>query len=672
VEPQLASLFHLSAGSPCRAAGNSAYATGTDIDGEPWASPPSIGCDEFWSGSATGALSVAIIASTAFTVPGSNVTFQAAIQGRASRSIWDFGDGTTLTNQPYVSRPWPVAGDYTVTLRGYNDDYPEGVATNVSVHVIREHYVSLDSTSPTWPYWSWQTAATNIQHAVDAAASGAVVWVSNGVYQTGARAVGTITNRVVVAKPVAVRSVNGPQVTVIWGSTYWARCAYLTNGALLAGFTLTNGTASGAAGGGASCGSVSDVLSNCVIVKNAASFGGGVAGGTLYNCTFKTNSASYGGGASGSTLNNCTLAANSSSYSGGGAYNCRLNNCLVLSNTASTDGGGAYGEPVANMSSLNNCTVVGNRAVSGSGGGTYAAALTNCIVYYNSAPSGSNNSLGGLICCCTTPKPSYGAGNITNAPLFVDLAQSNLRLQCNSPCINAGNNASFTNTLDLDGNPRIGGGTVDIGAYECQSPALLDYYTWLQSYGLSTAASDIYADSDGDRLDNWQEWLAGTNPTNAASLLRLQSPAVALPGLVLRWTSDTNHTYFLQRATNLAAPLSFSPLRTNVTGLPGTTVYTDTTAPFLPAALYRVGADTTNDSSPLNLQPPAIFPGRATLTWSSVTNRSYAVERSTNLGAPPAFSVLRSNLRGQPGTTSFTDTNPVTGTPCFYRIRVEP
>jgi hypothetical protein len=48
----------------------------------------------------------------------------------------------------------------------------------------------------------------------------------------------------------------------------------------------------------------------------------------------------------------------------------------------------------------------------------------------------------------------------------VDLAGGSFRLQPDSPCIDAGNNAYVTTATDLDGNPRISGGIVDVGGYE--------------------------------------------------------------------------------------------------------------------------------------------------------------------------------------------------------------
>ena len=68
--------------------------------------------------------------------------------------------------------------------------------------------------------------------------------------------------------------------------------------------------------------------------------------------------------------------------------------------------------------------------------------------------------------CCTTPDPG-GVGNITNEPMFVDLAAGDLHLLSDSPCINAGTNQDWmVGSVDLDGNPRMMDGVVDMGAYE--------------------------------------------------------------------------------------------------------------------------------------------------------------------------------------------------------------
>jgi hypothetical protein len=218
----------------------------------------------------------------------------------------------------------------------------------------------------------------------------------------------------------------------------------------------------------------------------------------------------------------------------------------------------------------------------------YGATLNNCIAFYNSAPAGPNYYSSSFNFCCTTPLPSGGLGNITYEPLFVALNVGNLHLQTSSPCINSGYNAYAPGSTDLDGNSRISGGTVDMGAYEFQNPASVISYAWLKSYGLPTDGSTDYADSDGDGMDNWQEWIAGTNPTNVVSLLALKSPTVTVSNATITWSSVTNRTYYVQRDGNLSQPV-FSSIQSNIVGQAGTTSFTDTTATNGSSFFYRVG-----------------------------------------------------------------------------------
>jgi hypothetical protein len=52
-------------------------------------------------------------------------------------------------------------------------------------------YVDAASAKPTPPYTNWAAAATSIQDALDVAVVGDEVVVTNGIYTTGGRAVGT-------------------------------------------------------------------------------------------------------------------------------------------------------------------------------------------------------------------------------------------------------------------------------------------------------------------------------------------------------------------------------------------------------------------------------------------------------------------------------------------------
>jgi hypothetical protein len=380
------------------------------------------------------------------------------------------------------------------------------------------------------------------------------------------------------------------------GSGPNVRCAYLTNGAVLSGFTLASGgtppvlsdQVREASGGGVWCESSNASLVNCILIGNTSGYsGGGVFSGTLTQCVLASNAVvggrGWGGGAWSSTLRNCVLTGNNG-YEGGGAASSRLNNCLLVQNTA-TYGGGAF------SSTLNNCTIVSNSATYNGGGiagGSADAFATNCIVYYNSAPSSSNWSVGNLAFSCTQPLPG-GTGNFTNEPVFTSLAAGDFHPQSNSPCINAGWNPAVSSTTDLDGKPRVVGGTVDIGAYEFQSPSSLLSYAWALQYGLPTDGSADFLDSDGDGMSNWQEWIAGSNPTNATSALIMSSPVTNAVGLQISWQSANGKLYYLQRATNLAASPAFSSIRSNIYGRIGTTIFIDNSATNPGPYFYRVG-----------------------------------------------------------------------------------
>ena len=523
-DPLLASATRLSVHSPCIGAGSSAYASGLDIDGEPWGVPPSMGCDEPHPDSLTGPLVVSIEADRTYVRVGRTVQFTGLIEGRVADSRWEFGDGTIVSNQPYASHAWVSTGEYEVRLRAYNETCPEGIAATLTILVLEPQlYVFSNSSNPTPPYTDWATAAHTIQEAMDFAEPGDLVLVTNGVYAP-----------ISVTKPITVLSVNGPAATRIDGGGS-SRCVWLGSNAVLSGFTLTNGCATSvgpANGGGVWCASASAVVTNCALTGNSAEDdGGGAYGGTLYNCTLTGNSA-YG----------------YSKWSG--------------------LGGGAYG------STLYNCTLTGNSAWRG--GGVYGGSLKNCIVYYNSSPTGPNYFYGPAFAyTCTTPLPP-GEGNMDADPAFVNTnGWSNLRLQSNSPCINAGNNTYVSTLTDLDGRPRIVGGRVDMGAYEYQGPGMNEFIAWLRQCCLPTDGSADSTDPDRDGHTVLQEWEADTHPTDAASCLRLLAVRPGPPYTVTVQSSAARR-YTLECCADLGSGAWMPvPGQTDIPGVDGPLTLSD-------------------------------------------------------------------------------------------------
>ena len=533
-------------------------------------------------------------------------------------------------------------------------------------------YVDLNCTNPTSPYNDWSIAATNIQSAIDAAADGDLILVTNGVYSTGGQVVyGSLTNRVVINKAVTVQSVNGPTVTVIQGvqdppngnsytkpQLYYTnniRCVYMTNNSVLSGFTLTNGATQAynimtntTVGGGVYCESTNAIITNCFLVGNLnpnfyAGGGAGIYQGTLFSCVLSNNLipfyGPYGGGAYKSVLNDCMIISNTSNFGGGaafsilnhcsvignytlggsvpcggGIYQCTANYCLVAGNLSIGLGGGNYGGSLYfcvlsnNMAkfpgitctgggscggTLYNCLLVSNYC--GGNGGAYAGAggLTNCTITGNGASNGPGGVVSGVLKNCIVHAnyriSSIGVTtyDISGAnPLFVNPAGGDFHLSSNSPCINAGTNALVIGTHDLDGNPRIAGGTVDIGAYEFQSPSSILSYAWAQQYGLATDGLEDNADADGDGMSNWQEWKAGTIPTNVASVLLMAATSNSISGVTVTWQSVSGVTYYIQSSTNLP---DFTSIKSNLVGQAGTTSYNDTTATVSGPCFYRVG-----------------------------------------------------------------------------------
>lgn len=279
---------------------------------------------------------------------------------------------------------------------------------------------------------------------------------------------------------------------------------------------------------GSDGGNSSPIMTNVTFYSNSSKNGGamynrgteGNSNPTLTNGTFSDNTAIQSGGAmfnegyqgiSSPKLTNVIFSGNSAVLYGGAMYNYgydgnsspELTN-VTFSGNLSGNGGAMYNNGKHGGESspiLTNISFSGNKAQIGGAMYNYGddssisnPEMRNSVLWNNQDNSGTitikaniyndnaditlTHSLaqgtGGSSSWTSDASFVDGGGNIDTNPMFITpvnpssapTTSGNLRLQSGSPAINAGKNEFVTVSTDLDGNNRILGCIVDMGAFE--------------------------------------------------------------------------------------------------------------------------------------------------------------------------------------------------------------
>lgn len=289
--------------------------------------------------------------------------------------------------------------------------------------------------------------------------------------------------------------------------------------------TITGNTSSGSVngGGGIFCYSSSPLIAGNTISGNTASTGGGgifcfySSSPAISDNAITSNTANYDGGgiscsySSSPTISNNTITSNTASECGGGircssSSSPTIANNTIAGNTTSSnytgDGGGGIYCDVSSPAILNN-TITGNTAPY-HGGGIYcydsSPALSNNIVAFNSSGIYKGAGTPTLQYNCVYGNASYqyssgllaGTGDISLDPLFVDRPGGDYHLMSGSPCIDAGNNGAVQpDWLDMDGQPRVLGGDVDMGADEFEGVPAIPTPGFSPDGGAYTSAKSV-------------------------------------------------------------------------------------------------------------------------------------------------------------------------------------
>ncbi len=344
------------------------------------------------------------------------------------------------------------------------------------------------------------------------------------------------------------------------------------------------------------------------IAGRSASLGEFASGGAIYTegalsavgCTFSFNRSPYFGGAIASvssdallTVSNCFFFGNSSAN--GGAIAC-WGDALITHSTfrgnQATRGGALYtqspgtiltrstfngnaaaaGGAIVYITSvtLKHCTISGNSAEAGGGLYSFLPGTAQCDFSIVAGNRGSTTDIDGLV----VNNSSVIGGSPMLAPLDdYGGALQTMALLSGSPA--RGLAAESSSTTDQRGFPIVG--APDAGAYEAGTFENFNAFIWESLPDQATAAEHAPGvDFDRDGADNLAEWIALTDPANAASVFRITNVVAATNSVRVTFPASAARHYRVETSTNL---INWTP-RQDISGAVGNSI----TVPFAPNA----------------------------------------------------------------------------------------